>query len=150
MRETDFEALCEIKNDEVLADVVAHWSRILRVADWQIEAHLVAEHELNDPQWAGQCSANVNNRCAQIYILRPETRLERWKAQDGKLFYGRQPMEATVVHELLHIWTKQCGLHSDDTESRDRIAMEQMVDSLATAFVGLHSYFETRDKKGSA
>jgi Zn-dependent peptidase ImmA (M78 family) len=57
------------------------------------------------------------------------------------LYYGKRSMEVDVVHELLHVWTKQCGLNGASTDTTEGLAMEQMTDALATAFVGLHSYF---------
>lgn len=134
------ERYCEIRDEETLRAVVAHWQRVLRLQDWGVECHLVAEHALGENQVAA-CWADVLRREAQVLILRPETRLERWKAHDGTLFYGRQPMEVDVVHELIHIWTKQCGLNSLEKESKECVAMEQMAESFATAFVRLHSYF---------
>lgn len=146
MVEIDYDKYCEIKTDEILAEVVAHWQRILRLADWEVQSHLVAEHEFNDANAVGACFAHLPRRAAQVLLLRRETRLERWKAHEGTLFYGRHPMEVDVVHELLHIWTKQLGLHDAAPESKESLAMEQMVESLATAFVGLHSYFGPRDR----
>lgn len=136
----DLSRYCEIADEGMLRAVVAHWQKVLRLADWGVQSHLVAEHELNENQ-VGLCCVDVPRREAQILLLRPETRLERWKAHEGVLFYGRQPMEVDVVHELIHIWTKQCGLNDLDKNSKERLAMEQMTESLATAFVRLHSYF---------
>lgn len=137
----DAERCCEIKDEETLRAVVEHWQRILRLADWHVEAHLVAEHEFNDFNRVGVAYADLPRRCAQIFLLRAETRLERWKAHDGTLYYGRKPMEVDVVHELLHIWTKQCVPNEVDKDSKWYLAMEQMTESLATALCELHSYF---------
>lgn len=134
------ERYCEITDEETLRAVVAHWQRVLRISDWNVECHLVAEHELSKDA-VGTCYVDLPRREAQIFILRAETRLERWKAHDGTLFFGRHPMEVDVVHELIHVWTKQCGLNDLPVESKERLAMEQMTESLATGFVSLHSYF---------
>ena len=135
---TDFDRYCEIRDEDTLRAVVAHWLPILGLGDWGVQSHLVGEHELNKDQ-VGGCWVDLPRRQAQIYILRAETRTERWKAHEGLLFYGRATMEHDVVHELLHIWTKQCGLNDLDLASKEYLGMEQMVEAMAKGLRSLHS-----------
>lgn len=138
--DANYERYCEIKDDATLQAVVQHWAKILKIADWDIESHLVPQAELEETQVACN-STDLRRRDVQILLLNAETRLELWKAGGGLKIYGKQTMECDVLHELLHIWTKQCGLNNLERGSREYLAMEQMTEALAQAFVGLHSYF---------
>ena len=140
MTESDLDRLVEIKDEEALRAVVAHWLPLLKLTDWDVDAHLVPECELEADQ-VGVCCVDPPRRVAQIFLLRPETRRERFKSGDGLRYYGLKSMEVNVVHECLHIWTKLCGLNALGRQTSEGLAMEQMTEALATAFVGLHSYF---------
>ena len=143
MSET-FERYCEIKDEETLTKVVAHWQQVLRLQDWKVRAYFTRVFDLEKNALA-QCHAEPTKRVCDIPMMLPDERLARATADDGKRFMPMETMECSVVHELLHIYTVQMGLHEKDAESKEYIAMEQMVDALACALTGLHSYFDARD-----
>lgn len=101
------------------------WRRKLRLDDWRIRLIIVRENYATrhgDPgEIYGSTDANIELKCAVIKI-----------AETGKGTVAEAELEATVVHELLH-------LHFDiypwgEDETRDRF-MEQSVDCVAVALL---------------
>jgi hypothetical protein len=136
----DVSRYCEIKDEATLRLVVAHWQGILRLQDWVVRAYFAPACDLQE-HTLGECFAAPVKRLCDISMLSPEERVVRAERAERKTFTQMETMERTVVHELLHIYTAQMGLHSKDRESKEYIAMEQMVDALAGALTDLHSYF---------
>jgi hypothetical protein len=136
----DVSRYCEIKDEEMLRAVVAHWQRVLRLQDWAVRAYFAPACDMQ-ANALGECFAAPVKRLCDLSMLSPEERGVRAERAEQKTFTQMETMERTVVHELLHIYTAQMGLHDKDRESKEYIAMEQMVDALAGALTDLHSYF---------
>lgn len=105
------------------------WQVRLRLQDWTVVVRLARMHEMRDEDGAdrgGTIMRYSRDRLATIKILDsvdypPECALP-------------EDQEATLVHELLHIYTDALQLPAEGSK---HIAEEQMVNALAEALVAL-------------
>jgi hypothetical protein len=74
--------------------LVAKWKPILRLQDWDIEIEYARKYELADG--CAECNANIMRNLCTIKILDPN---DINPDEDA----NTRNVEATVVHELLHI-----------------------------------------------
>jgi hypothetical protein len=77
-----------------LEALVAKWKPILRLEDWDIEIEYARKYELADG--CAECNANIMRNLCTIKILDPN---DINPDEDA----NTRNVEATVVHELLHI-----------------------------------------------
>jgi hypothetical protein len=134
----DVSRYCEIKDEETLRAVVAHWQKVLRLQDWHIDALFVSASELPNPEALASISTLPERKAAQMRMLKPEELRVIVERDYGRHHYPRAKMEHLVVHEILHVHMRTLNL--PDSEASE-LAEEQMVDALAAALTGLHSYF---------
>lgn len=133
----------EIKDEETLRAVVAHWQKVLRLQDWEVRAYFSPSFDL-DKNALAQCYTHAEKRMCDIPFLSVDERAARARESETKRFMRMETMEQSAVHELLHIYTAQCGLNGLEETDPKRVAMEQMVDAIAGALTSLHSYFRER------
>lgn len=110
--------------------VLPWWCRLLGIGDWRIEVAFVPERALFSRGRMAEVAWNANNRDAAIKMLRPAD-------SDSETY----DMERVLVHELVHIvLALNTGLLKDSVVSdtiENSVAVEQPVESLARALVGL-------------
>lgn len=90
-----------------LERMLAKWQKILRLQDWDIEL-IVTDHNEVGHGNVGTCDPDVLERSAVIMLLRPD--------QLPKDLATSEYIEGIIVHELLHIHTRDCGIKPDDSE----------------------------------
>ncbi len=107
----------EISETE-LKELCQEWKRRLGLEHWRTEIKFVRGVE-------------IGNNCAQCdFSFVNETALIRVKAYEDYHGYFPCDIEATIVHELLHILL-------DTASSGDSILYEQSIDRLARTLVGI-------------
>jgi hypothetical protein len=101
------------------------WQSKLRLMDWRINLTVVPKKYANQSGEMSYGMTKVDSRlkCATIYIMDPK--------EDEM---AEKELEATVVHELLHLYFDPYPWGKD--ESRD-VVMEQAVDGVAIALMKL-------------
>ena len=101
------------------------WQRNLRLTDWRIKLIVIPKNDTtcnNENELLGSSSVAPQIKCATIKIAEP------WEPN------GEAELEATVIHELLHIHLDYYPWREDKT--RD-VMMEQTVDTLSLCFLKL-------------
>lgn len=83
-----------IDTEEELLELAKEWQNRLLLRDWVIGFALVSARELSDINFAGESEVQWVNRCGTVSILRKED------IPDDMI--TKQPMEMTLIHELLH------------------------------------------------
>jgi hypothetical protein len=139
----DLSRYVEIRDEETLNAVTRHWADLLGLKDWDIESGFAPHFDM-DGSALGEISSFGPKRAARIAILRPEERLKKLEADDGKRFYPRESIEQTIVHELLHLHFNECGVKCVDADDPAYLPGERAIHALTMAFTSLHSYFNAR------
>lgn len=98
------------------------WRKILRLEDWRIKLEVIPRGYANWNSNLGQSRVVTHLKCVELQILEPTD-----EVTDAEL-------EATVVHELLHIHLDCYPWRQDAT--RD-IQMEQVIDTLSILLIKL-------------
>jgi len=101
-----------------------YWQEILRLQDWDVIIELVHHHELNGVIAA--VSSNEYLKVARISLLRAE-----------ELRKEDMDMESSLVHELLHVHTKDWEILNRKYEHSD-VLQEQAIESLTKAIIKLN------------
>ena len=83
-----------IDTEEELLELAKEWQNRLLLRDWAIGFSLVSSRELSDINFAGESNVQWVNRCGTVSILRKE--------DIPSDMITKQPMEMTLIHELLH------------------------------------------------
>ena len=83
-----------IDTDEELLELAKEWQNRLLLSDWMIGFALVSTRDLSDIEFAGESEVQWVNRCGTVSILRKEDIPQN--------MLMKQPMEMTLIHELLH------------------------------------------------
>lgn len=83
-----------IDTEEELLELSKEWQNRLLLSNWIIGFALVSSRELSNIEFAGESNVQWVNRCGTVSILRKED-----IPQDMLM---KQPMEMTLIHELLH------------------------------------------------
>lgn len=83
-----------IETEDELLELAKEWQNRLLLRDWVIGFALVSARELSDIKFVGESNVQWVNRCGTVSILRKED-----IPQDTLM---KQPMEMTLIHELLH------------------------------------------------
>ena len=108
--------------------LLEYWQRQLRLQDWWIQVKIVRGNGLNLPAGVqGRCTWTLPRREAFIQLLDPVD----W---DRDCVYP-QDMEATLVHELLHLHFAPFDTFKE--EGAKDIASEQAINAIAWALVSL-------------
>jgi hypothetical protein len=89
-----------------LRRLLERWQKMLRLQQWHIKIRYARSREMLIPDegtisW-GRCMLNDNHLRATILILHPDD------YEDQLYGSGREEIEATIVHELLHV--QMCGM----------------------------------------
>lgn len=100
------------------------WQQILRLQDWDVKVRIVRSREMRYPDAEGECRINADLKRVVILLLDPQDYDDEWP----------QDHEATLVHELIHIHMVPLKI---DPESPENTALEQAIEMLALALVGL-------------
>jgi hypothetical protein len=106
-----------------LNDLCREWQRVLRLQDWDVQVKIARGFQLGKRQ--GECEYVQSLRQAVIRILDPND----WPDQNWP-----QDIEATLVHELLHL---HFAPFMSDAGEDDliNIAQEVAIDQIAKALV---------------
>lgn len=120
-----------------LERLLSEWQKRLRLQDWDIEIKLVRSRELPDHAQASLWT-NHDHRMAEITIIEPADYQggEEWP----------QDMEASMVHELVHLcwWFLPTIDHEQDSI---RYSLEeQAVETLALSLIDLRRKNDKNDK----
>lgn len=83
-----------IDTEDELLDLAKEWQNRLLLRDWVIVFALVSARDLSDINFAGESDVQWVNRCGTVSILRKE--------DIPSDMITKQPMEMTLIHELLH------------------------------------------------
>ena len=114
--------------EESLQDELAFWKRLLHLEQWDIVARIARGNGLDLPeQVQGRCNWTISRHEALIRIMNPID----W--DKGIIF--PQDMEATLVHELLHLHLAPFDNFKSDTAEDN--ALEQAIHHLSLALVSL-------------
>jgi hypothetical protein len=140
----DLSRYVEIKDEETLNAVVAHWQGILGLRDWHIDAYLVSQCDLDHADAEASCARMLERKSAQIRVMKPDELLARVQSDNGRRYYPRDTMEQLVVHELVHI---HLGVFErairDGNEDMALLAEEQVTNALTLALTsGPSGYFK--------
>lgn len=114
------------------------WKKVLGLENWQIDVKIKRDYDMTE-QGTGYCNWTIAIQSAFIEML---DHIDWYKVADG----FPHDMEKTLVHELLHC--RFAMLDSYEKGTADHIMLEQNIDLLANAMVGLKR--ETYvDRKGN-
>lgn len=99
--------------ERTLLSLMKWWQSLLGLSDWRTALHYVGKGKLK--QNMGECVYWPQDRTAKIYVER-----------------GQPDPEATLIHELLHLWTRAIreGKKADLVE-------EQAIEALTRALLAL-------------
>jgi hypothetical protein len=106
-----------------LDELLAKWTRILKLQDWECKASYARHWELGENN-AGSNRVSYRNKCCTIRILEP--------CDYGESIWP-QDVESTLVHELLH-------LHFELRAPVEGVAddlREQAIESITRALIEL-------------
>jgi hypothetical protein len=121
---------------ERLEAVARAWQEILRLTDWDVWVFEVPAIHLEESALA-QIYIGPKKKAAQILVLNVEERRHRFEADNGMQYFPHETQEASLVHELLHIYLEATGINDKKKGSPEYIAMEQMVNALAHTLMEL-------------
>ncbi len=113
--------------ERTIRRLVRKWQKILRLQDWRIVVKVVEEKEMTAPgRWA-EIGCEPDRLVATMDVRRPA-----FTKEDREM--GDADVEATIVHELLHVPLRGIGNY------RDKLKMqleEQAVERLTAALIEL-------------
>lgn len=118
----------------------AHWQRILRLQDWEIEVVIARRHAMLNSSNAAQVWASAFTRTATITILDP---MDQPPEASARI----RDMEDSLVHELLHLHLHDCHIPKAAPNAQiaaEEIAEERCVDALASALLQLERQGDPR------
>lgn len=95
-----------IGTEEELLELGKEWQGRLLLSDWLISFSLASARELTEIEYAGESNVQWVNRCGTVSILRKEDIPQE--------MIMKQPMELTLIHELLHF--KFMAMDNDSLE----------------------------------
>lgn len=106
--------------------LMGYWQEVLRLQDWTVILEICRREDLYEGT-QGQCEMTFRRKEARIKILDPTD----YPTKDSI----PQDMEATLVHELLHLHF--VGFDLSKVDSREDDLLEQTINALSYALVGL-------------
>jgi len=107
-----------------MTPLLLYWQRQLRLEDWDVHVDVVPAYQLGGD--LGRCEVQHNTRRARIRIADPAT-------IEGDPNPSVGDMEATLVHELLHV-----AFPGDLSDGSTSTAGEQATEATAQALVRLN------------
>ena len=113
-----------LMKQKALENLLAEWQKILRLQDWQIKVSFARGHEIDGHQ--GRATIYLNFKQALIQLRDPID----WTDKDFP-----DDSEIDLVHELIHLHLRTFDTAKPGT--LERVALEQVDEILARAFVGL-------------
>lgn len=114
-----------IFNDTKLKERLLYWQRKLRLQDWIIDAKIVRQRDMSQPDRVGEISSSIHNKVALISILDPID-YDDW---------GKQDMESTLVHELLHLHFSGISYHFGNDDNVYHVMEEQAIESITSGLI---------------
>ncbi len=116
---------------ELAEELVATWQKVLRLQDWTVEVSVVPMSAMPTFTHHAETRMSLTLKRATMKVLRPE---------DAELVApSKYDMEATIVHELLHLhW--EILLRDLEENSTERFLAEQAIDLCAEGYVGLKRF----------
>lgn len=122
------------ENQGQLDERLRYWQGVLRLRDWDVRATICRAKDMNDGA-VGSVRVHLTLKAATIQILDQIDDPEKppWNLNH----------EATLIHELLHIYDHQmlASLDEDAVKALE-IPREQMAECLAQAFVGMEEQIQ--------
>jgi len=106
----------------------ADWQRLLRLQDWDVEVRLERRHAMPIKTAVG-CSSINKYRRAVIQLVDPID----FTADDC---LTERDMEATLVHELLHLHFYDLNVPTPD-QAPENVALERAIEAIARGLVAL-------------
>jgi hypothetical protein len=107
------------------------WQDLLRLRHWKVPIRYASSREMvsdnGDIAW-GRCMVNENHFRAKMMILHPD---------DYEDDEGRESIETTVVHELLHILLHPLRREVKYPDPAGDIAEEQAINVISELLVAL-------------
>ena len=104
---------------------------MLRLRQWRFKIRYAHAREMStdsgDIAW-GRCSINENHLRAKVIVLHPD---------DYEDDEGREEIEATVVHELLHVLTNGMRREGKVPDAAGDVAEEQLINVISELLVQL-------------
>src|SRR5690625_2812996 len=123
-----------IFNKEQLEQKLKYWQSKLRLNDWKINAQITRDKDMSQRDRLGEVEYNIYKKEAFIRILDPVDYDD----------YGKQDMENTLVHELLHIHFSGICYHFGKNDDVYNVLEEQAIESITSGLISLErkgSYF---------
>jgi len=118
-----------ILTQEQLQERLEYWQDKLRLKDWRISVTKVRAYVMKG-DYEGKVSALHCNKQAAISILHEDD----FNSEDGLCVMD---MEATLIHELLHIHTRLINKPNDEGEDEYCMFEEQAIESITSALIAL-------------
>jgi hypothetical protein len=112
--------------DKKLQKLTQEWQKLLRLQDWRVRVEFVEPLEMEDPGSMGQCQTDRGLRQVKIKLRSPE-----YNCYENEF---NQDVEATLVHELLHVYTNLI-IHAPD--STQGLFVEQAIEAMTMALLSL-------------
>lgn len=108
-------------NAEQLKLLLEHWTRLLGISDWTLEVRTCQPHEMPEGfgHCMGACRNNPESRRAEISLAFPAT------LGDRSLSCNECDVEATLVHELVHVVLDDAGVKPDEQPERLVFTLER-------------------------
>ncbi len=111
-------------NEDQLQEKLKLWQERLRLQDWIVSVKIVRRREMQ-PDRQGEIEFNLYNKVAMISILEPID-YDDW---------GKQDMEDTLVHELLHLHLAGINFHFGKNNDVYEMLEEQAIESIAHGLI---------------
>lgn len=110
---------------------MAKWQKLLRLQDWRIKL-IICPKEQGEEAFCGKTMVQPDQRCAIVKIMEP---VQDWADNE---------LEATVIHELLHLHFEP---HFWGKDERRDVEMEASVDTISIVLMKLSNpeWVDVRD-----
>lgn len=120
-----FERMAVVFTQKEMEDSLVKWQKRLRLDAWDVRIGIRRERDFDGKWCSGEISYSIESGKAVIKLLDPVDYPDKDFPQD---------MEATLVHELLHLKFAAFTPQDDTLEHR---LFEQAVESMANLLVAL-------------
>lgn len=114
-----------IFSQEQLEEKLLYWQENLRLRDWIIKVTIKRQREMSQSNRLGEVEFNIYTKTAMISVLDPID-YDDW---------GKQDMENTLVHELLHLHFSEINYHFGGQEDVYSVLEEQAIESIAHGLI---------------
>lgn len=117
-----------ILTEEELQAKCKEWQKILRLQDWEIKIYVWRSRDMDLEGAVGEVEYNLDLKLASIHILDP--------VDYPSNLMVNQDMEATLVHELLHLHMAPFG--NSEQGTLEKSMLEQAIESITRGLIDLH------------